>query len=631
MASVLKALQGVTTETTEMTETANAECRMLQVNMTNVSHTPADIEFTDIKLKVSMGLMSKKKTILHGVSGLFKSGELTVIMGPSGAGKTSLLNALTGFSTKGVTGTIRGGEHVCEFGKDKNPAEALKKYRKKSCYILQDDRLDPLFTVAEHMKFAADMKLGNGLTDKIKQSVVNDILETLGLSHTRQTRSGFLSGGQRKRLSIALELIDNPPIIFLDEPTTGLDSLTTIQCVEVLKSLARSGRTVVCTIHQPSASIYSMFDQVYILAEGMCVFRGPSDNTVPYLASVGLQCPKYHNPADYILEVANGEYGKFNEMLAEKCSQLEKVHTTASNNNATIAEKDSGEKIDVILSPPHELYKFFILTKRFLLQQHRDWTTTHLRILIHLVIGIFLGFFFDNTGSDGSKTLSNMGYILTSLTYLSYTSAMPAVLKFPSELAVLKKENFNNWYNLKTYYAAALAIGIPMQIFYSIVFSIPSYFLTGQPPEFYRFVMFVLVLSNVTVLSDGIGNVIGSCTDPVNGTFFAAVTTCAMIVFSGYLVLLKDMGSIMYKVSYISFMRFGFESMVLALYSYGRKPLPCPTTKDYCHIRHPVTIMQIFSFTPGNYWSDITVLLAENIVLRIIAYLTLRRTIKKSV
>lgn len=79
----------------------------------------------------------------------------------------------------------------------------------------------------------------------------------------------------------------------------GLDSLASTQCMELLKSLARDNRTIVCTIHQPSASLYALFDQVYIIAEGMCIYNGASDNTVQFLASVGLQCPMYHNPADY--------------------------------------------------------------------------------------------------------------------------------------------------------------------------------------------------------------------------------------------------------------------------------------------------------------------------------------------
>ncbi|CAG4972309.1 unnamed protein product [Parnassius apollo] len=551
-------------------------------------------------------------------------------MGPSGAGKSSLMNALTGFSVQGITGTIRAGNSVCVLEeKDKN-TDSLKAYRKKSCYILQDDRLNPLFTVAELMKFAADMKLGYTLTEKMKNTVVVEILDTLGLSGTEDTRCCNLSGGQRKRLSIAVELIDNPPVLFLDEPTTGLDSLTSKQCVELLKNLARDGRTVVCTIHQPAASLYMLFDQVYVLAEGMCIYDGSSQDTVSYLAAMGLQCPKYHNPADYMLEIANGEYGNFNELLAAQCCHGDKKESRPFPEVSTEEPKFPCGKTTTIIRPPHETYKFSVLFKRCLIQQYRDWTVTHLKVLLHIVIGVLIGLMFEQAGNNASKTISNLSYLVVSVAYLCYTSLMPAVLKFPLELAVLKKENFNNWYNLKTYYAAVLVTSMPLQICYSFIYSAPSYFLSGQPLELWRFGMFVLVCANVTLLADAIGNVIGTCVNPINGTFIGAITTCAMIVFAGFLVLFAHMTSVMRAISYVSFLKYAYEGLVLSMYSYGRAPLNCPDDVIYCHMRFPNKIIEEFSMNPENYWIDIAVLLSEIIIVRVLAYFTLRRTVKIS-
>ncbi|KAE8737457.1 ABC-transporter, subfamily G member 18, partial [Frankliniella occidentalis] len=172
-------------------------------------------------------------------------------------------------------------------------------FRKESCYIMQDDMLNPLFTVHEIMTMASEFKLGSSLSTKAKQLVIEDILETLGLSATRDTRCCRLSGGQRKRLSIALELIDNPPVMFLDEPTTGLDSSASLQVVSTLKALARGGRTIVCTIHQPSATVFELFDFVHVIAKGRTAYQGSALNVVPFLQTAGMPCPKYHNPADF--------------------------------------------------------------------------------------------------------------------------------------------------------------------------------------------------------------------------------------------------------------------------------------------------------------------------------------------
>lgn len=128
---------------------------------------------------------------------------------------------------------------------------------------------------------------------------IDMILDSLHLLHTKRTYCGTLSGGQRKRLSIALELLDNRPILFLDEPTTGLDSLSATHCVRLLHNLAHEGRTIVCTIHQPAGTVFEMFDQVYVLAGGRSIYQGSAENTVAFLSSNGLHCPQYHNSADY--------------------------------------------------------------------------------------------------------------------------------------------------------------------------------------------------------------------------------------------------------------------------------------------------------------------------------------------
>lgn len=168
--------------------------------------------------------------------------------------------------------------------------------RKTSCYITQEDLHQPLVTVEEMMKVACKLKLKPGSDHK---SVIDEVLSNLHLDHCRNVMADRLSGGERKRLSVALELVSNPGIFFLDEPTSGLDEVTAAQCIRQLRDLAKQDRTVVCTIHQPSAAIFALFDHIYIIAQGQCVYQGAPKALVPFLAQVNINCPRHYNPADF--------------------------------------------------------------------------------------------------------------------------------------------------------------------------------------------------------------------------------------------------------------------------------------------------------------------------------------------
>ncbi|VVC25424.1 ABC transporter-like,P-loop containing nucleoside triphosphate hydrolase,ABC transporter [Cinara cedri] len=598
-------------------------------------NNPIDIMFTDIEFTVTVGtLRREEKKVLKGVSGRFNCGELTAIMGPSGAGKSTLLNILTGFQRKGMNGEVRTSRVDNDLLlnndlKKKNSCHTMS--QKESCYIMQDDQLCPLFTVIEIMMMAADLKLGYTLSYKSKLLVIEDILDSIGLSGSLHTRCGRLSGGQKKRLSIALELIDNPPIMFLDEPTTGLDSTSSHQCVSILKALARGGRTVVCTIHQPSASTFEMFDHVYIMAEGYCVYQGSSLNTIPYMQTIGLNCPQYHNPADFIMEVVTGEYGNFTSQL--KTAAIDNSWRTPPQISDTRELVKRKSKIPgltslVLVNQPSEFNKLLVLIHRSLMQVYRDWTVTHVKLCMHFLVGILLGLLFENAGTDGGKAFNNIGFFIVTLVYLSYTSIMPAILKFPSELHILKKELFNNWYKLSTYFFAFLITNMPLQMMFCFIYTSISYYLSAQMLTWTRFSMFLFVCQLMTLISEGIGLILGTVMAPVNGVFIGSIITCLCILFAGFLVLFNHMHIVMYYVSYISYMRYALEGLVVSMYGYGREPLSCHNEDGYCHYRLPEKIFQEIGMIDGRYWTDVSVMVCILLGIVITSFLTLQNRLK---
>ncbi|XP_055541549.1 ATP-binding cassette sub-family G member 1 [Wyeomyia smithii] len=602
-----------------------------------------DITFDNITYTVSVGKKGKK-SVLNGVSGKFNSGELTAIMGPSGAGKSSLLNILTGYTKTGVKGSLHIGTAVGS--------------NKLCSYILQEDNLHPFFTVQEIMTMACDLKISSRcLKHNDKQRLIDNILDTLHLKFTKQTRCGNLSGGQKKRLSIALELIDNPPVLFLDEPTTGLDSSSSLYTIKLLQGLAREGRTIVCTIHQPSATVYEMFDHVYVLAEGHCVYQGSALNTVPYLRSVGLQCPQYHNAADYLLEVANKEYGNFVNALSKAAVECHwrkpepcivpatpPPHYLAydSNHNganavvynstvivsADDANDDSKQLPPYRIRKPNEFTKLLILMRRCNVQLYRDWTVTHLKLFFHVVCAIVVGLLFGDSGINGTKSVSNVASFLVHILYLWYTTLMPGVLKFPSEMKILRKESFNNWYKIRTYFIATMLTSLPVQIFFSIVYSTIVFTLTSQPLESDRFLMFLAVLVLTTIVADGYGIFLGTFLNQINGTFIGAITTCYLLVFCGFLILFSHMSELMKALSYSSTLRYGLEGLVLAMYDNGRSNLVCPEEELYCHYVKPSTILKDLGMVPENYLFNVAMLAVQFIVIKVAGFWSLKRKLK---
>lgn len=212
-----------------------------------------NVEFQNLTYSVkNNGYKSETIEILKSIHGVFQAGHLTGILGPSGSGKTTLLNILSGYISSGSSGII----------KVNGKLRQMETFRKVSAYIMQEDAIPNFLSVDEIMMLSAKLKLGNKVPLAEKEIIIKEILTVLGLQNCNRTRTENLSGGERKRLSIALELVNNPPIIFLDEPTTGLDTVAAKQCIDTLNILSSQGRTVICTIHQPPSSLCQNFNQL---------------------------------------------------------------------------------------------------------------------------------------------------------------------------------------------------------------------------------------------------------------------------------------------------------------------------------------------------------------------------------
>jgi ABC-type multidrug transport system ATPase subunit len=243
----------------------------------------------DNKATMCHTLPRVSKEILKGITGIIKHSRVTAIMGASGAGKTSLLNILACRIDRKKNVKISGDVLI-----NGRPYE-YKIFGDFANYVMQNDILMQTLTVRETLEFAASMTLNK--TKQQRDAIIDKLLNDLKLEKCADVLVGGnelkgISGGERKRTSIAFELVSDPQVIFLDEPTSGLDSLTAFVIVWYMKKLAASrNKTVAMTIHQPSSEIFHLFDDFIFIVAGRLVYQGLASKSVDYFTSLGFRCP----------------------------------------------------------------------------------------------------------------------------------------------------------------------------------------------------------------------------------------------------------------------------------------------------------------------------------------------------
>lgn len=251
--------------------------------------------------KPARNVEQEERTILNGITGMVSPGEMMAILGPSGSGKSTLLSVLAGRLHGRHSGTVL-----------VNGKEMTKSVTRRTGFVTQDDVLYPHLTVRETLVFCALLRLPRTVARAEKVRAAEAVMVELGLDKCADTVIGNafvrgVSGGERKRVSIGHEMLTRPSMLLLDEPTSGLDATAAYRLVAMLGGLARRGRTVAASVHQPSSRVFQLFDNVLLLSEGSCLYFGRAKDAVGYFESIGY-APKFLvNPADFMLDLANGE------------------------------------------------------------------------------------------------------------------------------------------------------------------------------------------------------------------------------------------------------------------------------------------------------------------------------------
>ncbi|KAG0144632.1 hypothetical protein CROQUDRAFT_659689 [Cronartium quercuum f. sp. fusiforme G11] len=273
---------------------------------------PTDLTFSKISYSVA-----GNKPVLREVFGQAKSGQMMAIMGASGAGKSSLLDIL---AKKPKAGSVEG-EILVNGQRISNEA-----FKRLIGYVDQEDTLLSTLTVYETVLCSAMLRLPRTMSVEAKKLRTLETLDELGILAIKNSfigKSGHrsISGGEKRRVSIACELVTSPRMLFLDEPTSGLDSFNAFNVIDALAKLARNHqRTIIFTIHQPQSNIIALFDQLVLLGRGgRLVYSGAFSQCHDYFKQIGHPCPIGYNLADFLIDLTMKQHTDAPQSSAEPC------------------------------------------------------------------------------------------------------------------------------------------------------------------------------------------------------------------------------------------------------------------------------------------------------------------------
>ena len=618
------------------------------------------LQFQNINLYIG------NKQILHDVSGMAEPGKLLVIMGPSGAGKTSLLNCLAGRQS------ITSGEITL------NDSPITKDVKRKICYVLQQDVFFETLTLKDTLQFAANIRLPDNLTNEQKQETLDMIIDELDLRKCLDTMVGGammsgLSGGERKRANIACELLTDPSLILLDEPTTGLDSSTAYSLVHTLKTLAQtSNKTIIATMHQPSSKMFYLCDNLLLLCHGQFAFHGETRDIVDHFESIGIPVPLGYNPADFIMEKLK-ESGETQEKIITAGNRIKKQY------DGDVLSYDPGSLImewksefDLDKTPPKlEKFKFWknrsevgeenihsslleidVNKENVFDEAKTKWPTgfwtqyknltlrsfklsavrilDKVKLIENILICLIVSAIWFQLPRSEETLRDRMGAVFFISIHWGFIPLFDAVTSFPFEKIVINKERAAGWYRLSAYFLGKCTSELPLILIQPFFFVTVVYWCIGLN----GFVAFLASIGTIFITALT-GQSLGLFLGIINTEMRQAITVTILIQMT--IMLLGGLFTRTLPVwldwtKYLSFVYYSFHSMMYIEFK-NAPPLSCSidhnfTTFTICREDNATTIpselVLDYYDIRLDYWQYFMPLFLFIIVFRSLSYITLR-------
>mmetsp|Transcript_17742 Transcript_17742/g.34989 ORF Transcript_17742/g.34989 Transcript_17742/m.34989 type:complete len:669 (-) Transcript_17742:275-2281(-) len=572
----------------------------------------------DVKIKAGL-CKSGEKRILHSVSARFVSGELCALMGPSGAGKSSLLS------------TLQNGNEAMFLNGQPLP----KQYSQMVCVIPQADILFPALTPRQALRYAAVLKLPENTSKEEVEEVVDRLIKDLNLTKCKDTPVGDenrrgVSGGERKRVSIGTELVVNPSILLVDEPSSGLDSTTAEGVVDLLRRLCKeNGQMVICTIHQPSYKLFTSFDKLLMLHHGRVVYNGLAhEHLHSYFNSIGFKAPEFENPLDYYMRELQARDGTDTQFFANKWLELDNSKRGAMDTRRHIKDSAAGvstEQLERITAKNSWWHQFSTLIRRFFEDTVRDKGKFLQMLGMKLAIAVLLGIVFINQArkdsvSSAFTSTSPLFFLVISAVF---DTAFASILVIPLTRPLLVREYRNGAYCVSALYLAQVLNNLLFDMLSSVAYSV-AVPIVGLYPSARQYFLYLFGTMLITAFGSALGLMLGSTSANVQEAQSKMIpVVMPLLLFCGFLIPYSEIPFYFTWLYYLSPFQYALSGLLIVefedrtLYSDDGTAM---TGTEY---------LESQELNPDELWQKFGILIALDAFIYIVAFISISMSIRK--
>eukprot|EP01133_Synstelium_polycarpum_P017727 gene17727-21137_t len=524
--------------------------------------------------------------ILSDLSFYLKPKEMTLILGSPGCGKSALFKVLAGrVKDKHVSGTLLFNGHPIDH----------QSHHRDIAFVTQEDSHFPLLTVKETFKFALDTQRPEGLSKADQKERIEGCMNSLGLTDQQNTLVGDefvrgISGGQKKRVTIGVNVIKGSNLILMDEPTTGLDSSTSLEIITSLRKIVNVIETpALVTLLQPSAPLTSLFDNLMILSEGRIVYFGPLADALDYFENLGFVCPKHSNPSEFFQEIVEDpdrysyvhppRYQTPDDFVrAYRDSEIynNMVRTMDNTPNGIMGNHDPSTLKDASGMPTYsvpwykQIYYNVMRGNRMLL---RNLPSATIRIIKGIIMGFVIGTLFWRLKHDQKGGQDRFGLLFFTMTFIIFSS-FGAIQQFYTSRNLFYAQRSQKMYNTFSFYIASILCDAPAAAIEIVIFGSLVYWLCALRASFMRFTYFLSILLLTDFLSLGLVKMIASMSPTVEmANVFASAIMGTFMLMSGFMATRNVIKGWWIWLYYISPYTWAFQG--LAINEFAEQPYHC--------------------------------------------------------